>query len=101
LTFLVIIITIRKEYPSNTREYPINAKSDLLEILTCIKNSSSNESLIAMAYPWVVLHKDAHYAKERNLAFTSKIFKNFTKMSIKMHDNNRAHMQTLKTSTYF
>jgi len=54
-----------------------------------------------MAYPWVVLHKDAHYAKERNLAFTSKIFKNFTKMSIKMHDNNRAHMQTLKTSTYF
>lgn len=49
-----------------------------------------------MAYPWVVLHKDAHYAKERNLACLSKNFKNVTKMSIKMHDNNRAHMQTLK-----
>jgi hypothetical protein len=49
-----------------------------------------------MAYPWVVLHKDADYAKERKLACSSKIFKNFTKMSIKMHDNNRAHMQTLK-----
>ncbi len=77
---------LRKEYPSNTRKYPIDAKSDLLEILTCKKNSSSNESLIAMAYPWVVLHKDAHYAKEKNLPCLSKIFKNFTK---DVHQNAR------------
>jgi hypothetical protein len=101
LTFLVIIITLRKEYPSKTREYPINAKSNLLEICTCRKNSSSNESLIAMAYPWVVLHKDAHYAKERNLACSSKNFKSFTKMSIKMHHNNRAHMQNLENFNNF
>lgn len=101
MTFLVIIITLRKEYPSNTREYPINAKSNLLEIRTCRKNSSWNESLIAMTYPWVVLHKDAHYAKERNLACSSKIFKSFTKMSIKMHHNNRAHMQNLENFNNF
>jgi hypothetical protein len=72
-----------------------------LKFLHAEKNSSSNESLIAMACPWVGLHKDTQYAKERNLACSSKIFKNFTKMSIKMHNNNLAHMQTLKTSTTF